>query len=524
LLKKGNSLILIFGQHNSLLDEKLDSLMNAIPENSTCIRIISGKRETWRVAALDGVYYVKISYQKSLFRKLLSLFKISKTDREIRAFQTLKGMNVLVPDLVAHKTVSGIMLPKEDYIVTKEVKGSKRLKDFYLNDFFSLSHKDKIKLICDFSNYIRTLHDKGIMHTDPNLGNFLIRQENGVNRFYLLDLGDVKIKPSVTIEERLTNLSLLNLNFYRRIPKNLRFYFFKNYMNGLISKKSDILKAINQIESMTIEFAKKTWGKRIYWCLGNNSFFDSIKKASLKIHFNRKWKDNEGFKRLLNFPDQYLDEGKGEILKNGRTVKAASVDIGDSKRLFLKRFNRKDFLHTFKNVFRFSRAKRVWMNSYGFELRGLPIPQPIAYMEDRRFRILRRSYVISEFIQDAHTMSSLFKDSAITLEDRLSIMKLVGSEIGRMHMLGCLHGDLKWSNILIRRTNGKYECFFTDLDGSKIKKKLSFSHIFNELARFYREMLNYKLCLAEEEAFFRAYHRNCSHEISYDSMVSKVRK
>lgn len=502
----------------------IDKLISDIHEKGTCVRVISGKRETWRVAALDGAYYVKIFYQKGLFRRLLSLLNISKTDKEIKAFQMLKGLDVLVPDLVAHKSIGGILLSEKDYIVTKEVEGSKRLIDFYLNDFFALSRKDQKILIHDFSRYIRNLHDKGIIHTDPCLGNFLIRQEAGANRFYLLDLADVKINSSLSFNDRLINLSFLNLNFLKSVPVSLRYYFFKTYFKGMFKTKTEITNAINKIEYMTIELAKKTWDKRIYRCLVNNSFFDSIKKASVKIHFKRKWKDNEGFKRLLDFPDQYLDEGKGEVLKDGRTVKATVVDIGSDKMLFLKRFNRKGFLHTVKNIFRSSRAKRIWINSYGFELRGIPIPQPVAYMEERRFRILKRSYVISEFIQDAHTLRSLFSYNLIPTEERLSVMQLVGREIGKMHKLGCIHGDIKWSNILIKIIDGKYRCFFVDLDGSEIKRRLSLSKIVDELSRFYVEMLKYKINSAEQEAFLRGYFNQNQLRVCRKELLKRIKE
>ncbi|MCD4687924.1 MAG: hypothetical protein K8R55_01165, partial [Desulfuromonadaceae bacterium] len=39
--------------------------------------------------------------------------------------------------------------------------------------------------------------------------------------------------------------------------------------------------------------------------------------------------------------------------------------------------------------------------------------------------------------------------------------------LGRMHLFGGLHGDLKWNNILIRGQGG-CDLYLTDLDGSKI--------------------------------------------------------
>lgn len=496
------------------------SIMDALHKNGLCVRKIPGKRETWRVSASDGTYYIKIACQNNLFRKIQSLFNMSKIQKEIWALKSLRNMDILIPELITHKREHGLLFPKKEYIITREIENSQRLKDFVLDKFPLLSRTEQKKLISDFSSYIRRLHDSGVIHTDPNLGNFLIREDGDKNYFYLLDLSEVKIKPSLSLKERWNNLSLLNLNFFICVPESLRYYFFKNYCEGLINTKSDILNAIQQIESTTL---RKTWGKRIRWCLEENEFFHKFRSDSLEVHFKKAWGGNEIFKDIISNPDSFLDGKRGIIVKDGRTVKAAAVDIGAGRRLFLKRYNKKGFFHTFKNIFRTSRARNVWMKSHGFELRGIPIPSPVAYMEERKFRILRHSYIINEFISDTKTLSSLFKEN-IPLEERISIMQAAGREIGKMHMYGCVQGDMKWSNILLKKMNGNYKCFFVDLDGSKIKKRLSLSKITGELSRFFIEMVKYKLNIEEQEAFLKAYYKHCRLGIPYKAFVNKVKE
>lgn len=147
-------------------------------------------------------------------------------------------------------------------------------------------------------------------------------------------------------------------------------------------------------------------------------------------------------------------------------------------------------------------------------------------MEERRFRVLKRSYVASEFITDAVTLSSIFRhvSSGISPNQTIAILQMAGSEIGRMHRYGCLRGDLKWSNILIKEIDGKYICFFVDLDGSRIKKRLSLSEIIDELSRFYIEMLKYNLDLEDQEAFFRAYCRQNRLAIPCEKLVVMIKK
>jgi tRNA A-37 threonylcarbamoyl transferase component Bud32 len=416
-----------------------------------------------------------------------------------------------------------MIFPHKEFIIMKEVEKSRRLKDFLLENLPSLSRKEQKKLISDFASYIRKIHDNGVIHLDPNLGNFLIKQDGAKNYFYLLDLSEVKIKPSLSLKERWNNLSLLNLNFFILIPESLRYYFYKKYCEGLINKKDDILDVIREIESTTLRLAYRTWSKRIKWCLEDNEFFHKFYFGPLEVYFKKAWKGHGPLEKIISSPDDFLDGDRGNILKDGRTVKAASVDIGDGRSLFLKRYNRKGFFHTFKNIFRTSRARNVWMKSYGFELRGIPIPSPIAYIEERKFRILRRSYIINEFISGAKTLSSLFKEY-LPFEERISIIQEVGREIGKMHKLGCIQGDVKWSNILIKKMGDNYKCFFVDLDGSEIKRHLSLSKIVGDLSRFYIEMIKYKITAEEQDVFLKACYRHLRLGISYETLVNKVKR
>jgi tRNA A-37 threonylcarbamoyl transferase component Bud32 len=501
------------------------NIISSLHKNGVRVRKITGKRETWRVSLSGSTYYVKISFQNKLIRKVASFLKLSQPQRELRAFQKLKHMDILIPELVAYYRENGAILPQKEYIIMREIEKGQSLTDLLLNDFFLLTRKEQKKLILDFSNYIRNLHDSGVIHSDPNLGNFLIMQDNGKNYFYLLDLADVKIRPSLSVKERWNNLSLLNLSFFKRVPESLRYYFLKNYSHSFLKLKKDVLLAIEKIESTSLKMASKTWSKRTLWCLGDNSFFHAARYGPFEIHLKRSYDDIKGLKQILNFPDTFMGEVGSRVLKNGRTVKATVVDIEGGRSLFLKRYNKKGFFHTFKNIFRSSRASHVWLNNYKFELRGIPIPPPVAYMEERRGRILKRSYIINEFIHDTIMLNFLFEPQKenVPYKEKLSIMREVGREIGKMHRLGCLHGDMKWSNLLIKKINDNYKCFFIDLDSSKVKKNLTLLEIIDELGRFYIEMIKYKLNPEIQEIFFKAYYKHCCLVISYETLVKKVK-
>lgn len=500
------------------------SLFDVTLHNSVCVRKIKGKRETWRISSSDGTFYIKFFFNNTFFRLLLSVLKLSNFRKEISAYRTLQPMGILVPELIGQGHEYGMLqLHQKEFIITREVPDSERAKDFFFSSFQQLLIQDKKRLATGFAAFIRKLHDHGVIHTDPNLGNFLIQQTNSHVKFFLLDLGDVKIKKKLDTDERLQNLALINLNFHRFASKSLRYSFFKAYFSRDTGSGTNIRNMIKRIESNTLRFAQKNWAKRLRWSLENNDLFAASKQGRLTMHVKKAWLHNPCLSDIIASPDNFLDGCRGPFLKDGRTVKAARIDIGNNRFVFLKRYNRKGFFHTFKNIFRASRAKRVWQNSFGLELRGIPVPDTFAYMEERRFRILLRSYVLTEFMPDTRTLSSVFQENTLKRR-RISIMHNLGREVARMHKYGCLHGDLKWSNILIKDIEGTDSCFFVDFDGTKIKKSIGLSDVLPELSRIYIEMLKYGLNSEEKRAFFSSYCRQFNVGLNPDSLAAMASK
>ena len=144
--------------------------------------------------------------------------------------------------------------------------------------------------------------------------------------------------------------------------------------------------------------------------------------------------------------------------------------------------------------------------SYGAQLRGLMMPEPLAFMEERKKgRVLGRSFVISEFIDDALRLSDIAMESAELFPSELLFR--IGRELRRMHILGWYHGDLKWNNILIKkhgRSNSPY-IFFLDIDGSSISAELAPSDVKKDLTRFIAEIDKFGLKARERDAFLSGY-------------------
>jgi tRNA A-37 threonylcarbamoyl transferase component Bud32 len=112
--------------------------------------------------------------------------------------------------------------------------------------------------------------------------------------------------------------------------------------------------------------------------------------------------------------------------------------------------------------------------------------------------------------------------------EKKELISAFGREIGRMHRFGWFHGDLKWSNILIKEkkeTGGggsDKNFYFLDIDGSKLKKSLSHYEIVKDIVRFAREMEWYGIYREEMRVFLSSYLRQKSTALQYGDLVKAL--
>ncbi len=481
--------------------------LSALGRDGLCVRRLGKKREVWRVERQERVFYVKLFSSSGLPAKR----------READAIDRLTELGVPVPTLVARGYGGGGAV-----LITEEVAGSQVFKDYFFTIFKGLSRAGQRRAAGSFAAFIRLLHDKGAMHKDPHMGNMLVigKAENsskdgegGDNErfeFCLLDLGEVEFKGRPSLEDRMANLELINLNYMAGLEPSLKYCFFKVYAEGLFDGKAALREAIEKVELGTLARAGKIWKKKAQRSMTGGKLFAEYTEGFFEVHMKKTWQESGALEAVIKDPDSFLDGDGAVIFKDGRTVKAGKVELGDGRKIFLKRYNVKGSVHTIKNIFRSSRASRVWVRSYGAELRGLLMPEPLAFIEERKKgRVFGKSYIITEFIDEAPRLS----DRALELEGRASsagfreLLFRIGRELRRMHILGWYHGDLKWNNILVKeRTKpGKDDIFFLYVDGSSISIELTSVEIKKDLERFMAEIDKFGFGAAERDGFFSGY-------------------
>jgi tRNA A-37 threonylcarbamoyl transferase component Bud32 len=128
------------------------------------------------------------------------------------------------------------------------------------------------------------------------------------------------------------------------------------------------------------------------------------------------------------------------------------------------------------------RAKRLWRMNLLLFRKGLPVPEPLTFSEASLKR--RNAFFVSSVINNAESLSAYFRKGIVS--GNRALTRKIAETIARWHCSGAVHGDLKWPNILIQHNSGTYECFFIDLDQSRLHASPSLKGIRKDLERFYR--------------------------------------
>jgi tRNA A-37 threonylcarbamoyl transferase component Bud32 len=211
------------------------------------------------------------------------------------------------------------------------------------------------------------------------------------------------------------------------------------------------------------------------------------------------------FQLLPEDLDSIIDKGEEFTLeKHDRSATVGILKgrvLGSGQDLLVKRFNSRglpDFV--LRSLF-FSRAKRLWNINQRLFAGGLPVPRPVCYVRPTFHR--RNSFFISSLIEDSKNLGNIYKLGLFREPEKLAVV--LGKAISEWHMAGAVHGDLKWSNIMLKSNADQINIFFIDLDQAKLYSTPKIRGIEKDLSRFYR----YGLELGAEEwvksEFFPAY-------------------
>ena len=272
-------------------------------------------------------------------------------------------------------------------------------------------------------DFVGRLHERGILQHDLHAGNILL----GVSgEMRLVDLHGTELKPSVSAEERATNLAQLHIYCPLPVPP--------------------------EIIEISRRLRRELWARRSQRCLWNNREFGPERVGRLQWQVRRPLL-TPAARAILADPDGFL-ETRAKLFKTSR-----SSTVGRADGLVLKRFNLRKIESLFKDLFRPSRARRAFRKAYHLELAGIATPRPLAAADRRVGGLLLRSYLLMEEIIGAVDLGAYLRGGRAP---ERQLIRQAAALVAKLHEEGFFHRDLKESNLVLG-ADGKLSVI--DLEG-----------------------------------------------------------
>lgn len=358
------------------------------------------------------------------------------------------------------------------------VAAGKPLVEYIAGAYTQLTASEKRRLAVELGRTVRRWHDAGdyvadlaaIEIVDEAAGPRLV-----LGRMYPLHRGRLQ---SIS-RKRLRALGGLLADCWDITSRCQREYFLRSYAlsDGIFTPGQRRVIEKHAYDKRMIQWRRDTKG-----CFKQNETFCAGRQMGFRF-YGDKLRAGMALKALLPDPDAVLNKGK--IYKPGSRTHAGRIEIcGEYS--FLKRFNYRGWWYRIRHIFHRSRAVHNWMVMWSFRTRQIPIAAPILCLEERFCRLLRRSYVLTDFVHSADRLRIVWPD--LTEVERRSLLVRLAQILGRMHRFGCLHGDLKWDNILVHYDDEGWQVTLVDLDGSRILQKPVKKRAYKDIQRFLKDL------------------------------------
>jgi tRNA A-37 threonylcarbamoyl transferase component Bud32 len=394
---------------------------------------------------------------------LKALLRGSPANREWIALCESRHRGLPVPTPVALGE-AGRIWKRESWLVTEFIDGSVPLHRCLLGpDRLVGSYRSRA--VREVARLIRRAHDAGFYQPDLHAANILLRSGQKELDLFLIDLQRVSFSSSLSLRRRWQNLSVLNGGCTEASLVD-RVRFLRSYLSTPPALTAEFRKLAFRLEREGQRHRLRLWRSRQKRCLAENRDFLKIRTGDF-LGFARRKSWSAGFQSRFAGFHGYLADPSIQLVKDSLTTTIEILSL-DGVTFYVKRYNYQGLGYGLKGLFRSSRARRAWFAANSMRLRGVPGSLPVAYLERRRFRILLESYLITRAVNGKRISEMLDKSvvSNAYLRTKRSLIQDLACWLGKMHLSGVSHRDLKDTNIVVqKREPGKYNFFIVDFDG-----------------------------------------------------------
>lgn len=450
------------GEIVSPSSDLLEALLSMLESPSDARVLKEGRaRKVWVGAALGRGLLIKEYRTPRWEDRLAALLRGSRAALEWRSAKRLAERGVPIPQPILWGEHRGAEGEPRGVVVFEFVADGQPISEF-MNADSRLSPEMRRAMFASLGSALGKLHRAGAEHGDAHPGNLLVTRRSGKPEVLILDLHQVRRRRTLAWRKRLTNLGQFLAGQGENLSTGSKQRCLQAYLEALgdwsppFPSEREARRSMGRaVEFFAHRAFRGHWRSRLAKCVREGKRFHRLRLSEYSGWVRAEW-DNPALREALADPNALFSGPCSTLLKDTPTTSVARVALpGLLRPLFAKRYNRKGPWERIKNLFRRSRAMKVWRSAYALEILGIPTPTTVAVLERRKGPLLLESFILTEWIEGGVGCDDFYRESRRAprgqagARDLRALERAVANLFRALHSHGISHGDLKGRNVLL---------------------------------------------------------------------------
>ena len=450
-----------------------------------------------------GRIFVKRDRTKGWLESLKYLFFPSKGRKEWLNANQLRERNLSIPNPLGWMEKTHLGFVKESYYLSEAIGSGISIID-------SVQSGEKVA-VDTLAKEVKAFHDSGLFHKDLHAGNLLWNGES----FFLTDLHRAKILRSLSSHHRLWNLSQLFHSLRSQWGRGDQMRFIETYFEGkpvdLQRKEAHLQKILFLMDRLQ----KRQWKSRTKRCLKESTEFSVKKEKGVTTYHRRDFSVGRS-KKMIKEHLSLVKERPSTLVKSSSKIAVSLLKNGE-KRICVKQFRYPCFQGRFKERFRRSKGLKSWIAGNGLRIRGILVPEALAFVEIRDGLGLKESFFLMGTSDSGQEMDRYILKGFKNLQEKRLFIKAFAQWFSHFHKLNLYHKDMKTCNILVSKSGGAWDFHLLDLEDVRLDEKVGEKRLFKNLLqlntsipktitrtdrlRFFKEYIQHQPVIRDDKHF-----------------------
>ncbi|MBI4831259.1 MAG: hypothetical protein HY801_06830 [Candidatus Lindowbacteria bacterium] len=339
---------------------------------------------------------------------------------------------------------------------------------------------------------VRRMHSAGFWHSDLHTGNILVESSADSFKLWLVDLHAAGRSSRLTRRRRMADLAKLVFSLEEFLDEGQLREALEGYSPD--ADKAEISETLRALLKSADSLRRLRIRSRAKRCLRTSGMFVVESTNAMKVYRRRNIEGGAVLDAVRRHQQIGAEKGPELIKTTSKSALTAFSlpGVGEGK-IFVKEFSSGGVMKLLESMFYMHRGKRAWTAGHLLQILGVPCAEPLALIEDKRFGLLRTSYLLMREITGAAPLNVFLRNRYFRISGRLSCDEIREKKdfiyagalaLRALHSRNIYQKDFSGKNVLVRAGgNGEISFYCVDSDSVQFPQRISLRRRLKNLAQ-----------------------------------------